>query len=107
MDQMVHHEHADAGQPRHREQHLAAALERPRGLEVRVIGGGDAAARSGRVLVEGLTGVELTNAFTVTNWTGDYALDCDADADAAIADTLGTLINALIEAGVITGSVAA
>jgi len=60
-----------------------------------------------RVLVEGVSGVELTNAFTVTNWTGDYALDCDADADAAIADTLGTLINALIEAGVITGTVAA
>lgn len=60
-----------------------------------------------RVLVEGISGVELTNAFTVTNWTGDYALDCNTDADAAIADTLGTLINVLIEAGVITGTVAA
>jgi len=49
----------------------------------------------------------LAPAFTVTNWTEDLALDCDADADAAIADTLGTLIKHLIETGVINGTVSA
>ncbi len=60
-----------------------------------------------RVFVEGISGVELTNAYTVTEWTADRALACNTDADAAIADTLGTLINDLIEAGIITGTVAA
>lgn len=45
--------------------------------------------------------------FTVTNWTSDYAMDCNADADAAICDVLGSLIKELIEKGIITGSVSA
>lgn len=45
--------------------------------------------------------------FTVTNWTNDVTLDCNANSDLATADVLGTLINALIEAGVINGSVSA
>ena len=43
--------------------------------------------------------------FEVTNWTEDLDMDCDATADAAICDVLGTLIKELIEAGVIQGSV--
>lgn len=45
--------------------------------------------------------------FVVTNWTEDLTLDCDTAADAAIADVLGTLINALQDAGIIAGSTAA
>ena len=59
-----------------------------------------------RVLVQGITGVELTNAYTVTNHTVDRAIDCDTAAVAETNDVLGTLINDLIEAGVITGTVA-
>ena len=44
--------------------------------------------------------------FTVTNWTNDVAMDCNAAADAEIADVLGTLIKALIAGGIIGGSVA-
>jgi len=44
--------------------------------------------------------------FTVTNWTNDVAMNCDAAADAEIADVLGTLIKALIAGGIIGGSVA-
>jgi hypothetical protein len=43
--------------------------------------------------------------FTVTNWTDDAALDCDAAAVAETNDVLGTLIQELIEQGVIQGSV--
>ena len=46
-------------------------------------------------------------AFTVTNWTNDVTLDCNANSDLATADVLGTLINSLIEAGVINGTVSA
>jgi len=49
----------------------------------------------------------LSPAFTVTNWTDDVALDCNAAADAEISDVLGTLIKHLIEQGIINGSVAA
>lgn len=45
--------------------------------------------------------------FTVTNWTRDVAMDCDADADAAICDVLGTLIKILISKGIIHGTVSA
>ena len=45
--------------------------------------------------------------FTVTNWTNDVALDCDADADATICDVLGTLIKELQAKGLIGGSTSA
>lgn len=44
--------------------------------------------------------------YTVTNITVDRALDCNANSDLATADVLGTLIQDLIERGVISGSVA-
>jgi len=49
----------------------------------------------------------IGTAFVVTDWTEDYALDCDTDADNAIADTLGTLIKELQEKGIIHGTVSA
>ena len=48
-----------------------------------------------------------TSEYTVTNWTNDKALDCNANSDLATADVLGTLIADLIEAGVISGTVSA
>jgi len=50
---------------------------------------------------------EVQKEFTVTNWTNDVALDCNAAAVAETNDVLGTLIAALIEAGVIQGTVTA
>lgn len=47
-----------------------------------------------------------TTEFTVTNLTVDATLTCDTDADNAIADVLGTLIQQLIQKGIITGTVA-
>lgn len=44
--------------------------------------------------------------FAVTNWSSDVAMNCDAAADAEIADVLGTLIKVLIEQGILNGSVA-
>ena len=44
-------------------------------------------------------------AFTITNWTADVALDCNAAAVAETNDVLGTLIKILIEKGIITGKV--
>ena len=44
-------------------------------------------------------------AFTVTNHTAGLSLNCNANNDLLTADTLGSLIAALIEAGVISGSV--
>lgn len=43
--------------------------------------------------------------FTVTNHTAGLSLNCDANNDLLTADTLGSLIAALIEAGVIKGTV--
>jgi len=43
--------------------------------------------------------------FAVTNRTRDYVLDCTADV-ADLGDILGTLIEELIRAGVIHGTVA-
>jgi hypothetical protein len=45
--------------------------------------------------------------FTITNWTNDVAMDCNAAADAELADVLGTLIKTLIEQGILNGSVSA
>ncbi len=45
--------------------------------------------------------------YTVTNRVTDRALDCNANDDLATADVLGTLIEDLIEAGVISGTVSA
>jgi hypothetical protein len=47
------------------------------------------------------------SAFTVTNWTEDFAMDCDGAADAEICDVLGTLIKELIASGLIAGTVSA
>lgn len=44
--------------------------------------------------------------YAVTNISVDRALDCNGNDDLATADVLGTLINDLIEAGVISGTVA-
>ena len=44
--------------------------------------------------------------YAVTNITTDRALDCNANSDLATADVLGTLISDLIEAGIISGTVA-
>jgi len=46
------------------------------------------------------------NEYAVTNITTDRALDCNANADLSTADVLGTLIKDLIEAGIISGTVA-
>ena len=46
------------------------------------------------------------NQYAVTNITVDRALDCNGNSDLATADVLGTLIKDLIEAGVISGTVA-
>lgn len=43
--------------------------------------------------------------YTVTNISEDRTLNCNANDDLATADVLGTLIQDLIEAGVISGSV--
>lgn len=51
--------------------------------------------------------VAQVTAFTITNWTSDFALDCDAAAVAETNDVLGTLIKELIAAGVIAGTVSA
>jgi len=48
---------------------------------------------------------QATTAFAVTDLTADYALDCDTDADNAIADVLGTLILELVRKGIIKGTV--
>lgn len=49
----------------------------------------------------------VSNSFAVTNWTSDFALDCDAEAGCvALADVVATLIAELIRQGVIKGSVA-
>ena len=54
-----------------------------------------------------INSVAQVTAFTVTNWTNDVAMDCNAAADAEICDVLGTLIKSLIAAGVIAGTVSA
>jgi len=46
------------------------------------------------------------DAFTITNYTNDVAMDCNAASDAEICDVLATLIKLLIEQGIIKGSVA-
>lgn len=48
----------------------------------------------------------VTSKFAITNITEDYVMNCNAAADAEIADVLATLIRELILAGVIDGTVA-
>ena len=45
--------------------------------------------------------------FTVTNHVAGLSLNCNANNDLVTADTLGSLIKALIESGVIKGTVSA
>ena len=48
-----------------------------------------------------------STAFTVTNRTRDYVLNCNEEAGALlVADVLGTLIEELIRKGIINGTVA-
>ena len=51
-----------------------------------------------------------TQAFSVTNWTEDLALDCDAiqlsGSVCVCADVLGTLIRELQRTGVLRGTTA-
>ena len=47
-----------------------------------------------------------TAEFTVTNHTAGLSLDCNANNDLLTADTLGSLIQQLIQKGIITGTVA-
>jgi len=50
---------------------------------------------------------DQTTSYAVTNFTEDFALDCNGEAGAlAVADVLGTLIRELIRKGVINGTVA-
>jgi hypothetical protein len=58
------------------------------------------------VLVTGISLVSLTNAYTITNFTADRALAGDSTTALDMARTLATLVNDLIEAGIITGTVA-
>lgn len=44
--------------------------------------------------------------YAVTNWTSDYALNCDANDDLATADVLATVIADLVRQGILKGSVA-
>lgn len=44
-------------------------------------------------------------AYTVTNWTSDKVMDCNAAADAEICDVLGSVINDLITLGLLQGTV--
>ena len=59
------------------------------------------------VLVEGISGVEFTRTYAITNLTADVIMDCNSAADAELADVLGTLISDLLDAGVIRGTAAA
>ena len=43
--------------------------------------------------------------FAITNHTTDVALDCDSTNDGELADVLGTLIQNLIEQGILNGTV--
>ena len=47
------------------------------------------------------------DSFTVTNWTDGSTLNCDANDDLLTADSLGTLIKALQESGLIAGTTSA
>ena len=58
------------------------------------------------ILQGGVRDTISTSQFAVTNITEDYALDCNANADLATADVLGTLIRELIRKGIINGTVA-
>lgn len=44
--------------------------------------------------------------WVITNQTDDLAMDCNAAADAEIADVLGTLIKELLAQGILSGTVA-
>ena len=53
----------------------------------------------------GKTPTAVTHTFTVTNHSADLALNCNANNDLLTADTLGSLIEALIAKGIIAGTV--
>lgn len=51
--------------------------------------------------------LESTDAWTITDWTEDLALDCNSEASlTALCNNFGTLIKQLIQLGIIKGTVA-
>ena len=44
--------------------------------------------------------------FAITNHVTDVALDCNSTSDGELADVLGTVIQNLIEQGILNGTVA-
>jgi len=52
-------------------------------------------------------GTQPVDAWIVTDWTEDLALDCNTEASlTALCNNFGTLIKQLIQKGIIKGSVA-
>lgn len=47
----------------------------------------------------------ISQTFTITNFTEDLAMDCNAAADAELADVLATLIQELKRQGIISASI--
>lgn len=54
-----------------------------------------------------INAVGQADAFTITNWTENLSLDCDAASNDNLADMVGTIIKILIAAGLWGGSVSA
>ena len=48
----------------------------------------------------------VNSSFTITNYSSDYALDCDAAAVAETNDVLASVIRELINQGILKGTVA-
>ena len=44
--------------------------------------------------------------FALTNWTSDVDIDCNSATNDELSDLVGTLIKALIEQGILNGTVA-
>jgi hypothetical protein len=49
---------------------------------------------------------QTLTAFTITNWTSDVAMDCNAASDLEICDVLATVIAELVKLGILKGTVA-
>ena len=61
------------------------------------------AANFGKI---GISAIVVYKTFAFTNWTNDPTVDCNG-AVAVVGDGLGTVVNELIQLGIIQGSVAA
>jgi hypothetical protein len=53
----------------------------------------------------GATPVVRTNAYTITNWSEDRDIDCNATTDDEMADVIGTLIYDLVQLGIFQGTI--